>query len=131
MLAYQYSVRYLFVIFHPPLTFSLAVHIHDITKILTQGTEIVDVAGTPMLNFAKWTRLCMCMKDVFRHKIPDLEVHRGLQAGTLAYLNKQLSAIPVGKKIDDMLEERSRVLEKKEDVMRQLRLPELSAVGMR
>ena len=130
MLAYQYLVRYFFVIIHPPLTIPSAVHIHDVTKILTQGPETVDVEGTPMVDFAKWTRLCMCMKDVFRRKIPDLAVHRGLHAGALVYLNEQLSTISVGKKIDDLLEERSRVLEKEEDIARQRRLPELNAVGM-
>lgn len=131
MLAYQYLVRYFLVIFNLPLTLPSAVHIHDITKILVQGPETVDVEGKLMINFTKWTRLYMCMMDVFPRKIPDLAVHRGLHAGAIAYLNEQLSTISVGKKIDDLLEERSHILEKKEDIVRQMRLPELNAVGMR
>ena len=84
-----------------------------------------------MVNFAKWTQLYMCIMDVLRHKIPNLAVHRGLHPGAIAYLNEQLSTVSVGKKIDDLLEERSRVLKKKEDVERQQGFPELRAVGMR
>lgn len=127
--AYQYSVRYVSNIIHLPFTLSIAVHIHDIDKILSQGQDTVEVNGTLMINFEKWTRLWMYMEYVFRHKPLHLAVHREVQAGALAYLEQQLNPISFGGKIDDLLEERIRVLEKKEDVAHRNHLLELSAAG--
>lgn len=99
--------------------------------VFRQDKDLVEVGGTQMINFAKWTSLHVCMRDVFRYKPPNIPEYRQRKADALAYLEQQLKGISMGSRIDDSMEARSHALEQKEEVMRQLRIPELSAVGMR
>jgi hypothetical protein len=96
-----------------------------------QGKDVVEIKGVPMINFAKWIGFHAYIKDVFRHKPPDFGQYRQMKAGVLTYLEQQLRNISVGSDADQALEDRSSSLKQKEEVMRQLRIPELNAVGMR
>jgi hypothetical protein len=96
-----------------------------------QGKNVVEIKGVTMVNFAKWAGFHAYIKDVLRHKPPDVSHYRQTKAGVLAYLEHQLRGISVGSVVDQALEERSCTLGRQEEVMRQLRIPELNAVGMR
>jgi hypothetical protein len=96
-----------------------------------QGKDVMEIKGVPMINFAKWIGFHAYIKDIFRYKPPDVSQYHQTKAGVLAYLEHQLRGISVGSAVDQALEERSRKLGQKEEVMRQLRIPELHAVGMR
>jgi hypothetical protein len=108
-----------------------AVHIHDMHTAFFQGKDVVEINGIDMINFTKWIAFHGYLKDVFRRKPPDFSQYRQTKAGVLAYLEHQLRGISVGSIVDQALEERSSKLRQREDVMRQLRIPELHAVGMR
>jgi len=106
-----------------------AVHIRDMHTAFSQGKDVIEIKGVPMINFTKWIGFHTYAKEVFRHKPPD--VSKQTKAGVLAYLEHQLHGISVGPLVEQALEQRSSKLGQKEDVMRQLRIPELHAVGMR
>lgn len=96
-----------------------------------KDVEVVDGNPNPMINFAKWTALHVCINDVFRHKSPDVSEYRKTNAGVVVYLEQQLGSISVGSTMDQTLENRSRELWKQEELGRQIGMPKLRAVGMR
>jgi hypothetical protein len=96
-----------------------------------QGKNVVEIKGVPMINFAKWIAFYAYIKDVLQHKPPNVSQYRQTRAGVVAYLEHQLRGISVGSVVDQALEGRSSKVEKTEEMMRQLRIPELNAVGMR
>jgi hypothetical protein len=105
-----------------------AVHVGDMHAAFSEAPDIVDIDGIPMINFAKWTRFHACIKDVFRHKPPDVSKYREAKAGMLAYMEQQLRGISTGPAMDKALQERASKLREKEKVMGQSRLRELKLV---
>jgi hypothetical protein len=71
-------------------------------------SKAAGVNGSPMINFAKWMEFHTCLKDVIRHKPPDISQYRQTNAKALEYLESQLHGIPPGSTIDQDLEKRSR-----------------------
>ena len=79
----------------------------------------VEVNGITMINFAKWTEFHACIKEVLRHKPPDISKYRQTKARALAYLTGQLRDISLGFTMDQDLERRSSKLRQQEDLDRQ------------
>lgn len=82
-----------------------------------------------MINFAKWRRFHAILRDVLRHRPPDISECRNL--GVQAYLEQQLHAISLSTFVDEQLESRSHKLAAEEEIMREAKIPELMAVGMK
>ena len=112
-------------------SYYVALHIHDMHTAFFQGKDLIENNGVPLINFAKWIGFHSLIEDIFQHRPPDVSGYRQAKAGVLAYLEHQLRAISVGSVVDQALEERSSKLGQTEEMMRQLRIPELKAVGMR
>jgi hypothetical protein len=106
-----------------------AVHMHDFYTVFLQEQDVVNIYGVPMINFAKWTRLHACIKNVLRHKPPDLSAYHQTKAEVMAYLEHQLLRISVGSVVDQALEERSCKLRQQEDMTYQSRHRELRELG--
>jgi hypothetical protein len=68
--------------------------------------------------------------DVFRHKPPDVSQYRQTKAGVLTYLKHQLDEVQVGSATDQHLEERSQVLDQKEQLMCQRGFLRYRAAGI-
>ena len=81
----------------------------------SKAKEAVDADGIPMINFTKWAEFYTCLKDVLRHKPPDVSKYRQTTAGVLAYLEQQLGDISLGPTMDQDLEKRSHKLCEEED----------------
>lgn len=107
-----------------------AVHMHDM-EVVFLAQDTIEVGGIPLIDFAKWTRLYDCMRDVFPHKPPNVSGYRQSKAGALAYLERQLLAISAAPGFDEVLKTQSRKLVEAEDVQRTLGIPRLRAVGIR
>ena len=84
----------------------------------SEAKEAVDVHGTTMVNFSKWTEFHGCLKAVLQHKLPDISKYRRASTGVLAYLDNQLSGVSPGLPMDQDLEERSNNLFEKEEEIR-------------
>ena len=80
----------------------------------------MEIAGVPMINFSKWTRLHVYLQDVFRHRPPGVSKYRQSKAGVLAYLENELRDISVSGSTKKSLEEQSSRLQKQEESMRRL-----------
>ena len=87
---------------------------------LSKAKDTVDTNGIPMINFAKWTELYTCIKDVLRHKPPDVSDYRQTKAGVLAYLECQLRGISLDSTMDQDLEEIGIKLREEEEQIHQL-----------
>lgn len=98
--------------------------------VFSQDEDTLNINGTTMINFTKWTRFHECMRGVFKHKPPDVTTYRQKNAEALAYLNSQLRVISIGPKVDEALAQRSRYLLNKEEALRAAGFVELHGVGM-
>lgn len=92
--------------------------------------DVVHANGMPTINFPKWTEFHTSLKDILRHKCPDISAHRQKKTGVLKYLERHLRDISVGSDMDQALEKLSRNLWHNEELQRQLGIPGLNAVGM-
>jgi len=112
----------------PPCIPWLDAHLHDV---FCEGKDIVETQSVPMINFAMWTRFHDRMKEVSRHKPPDVSKYRQTKAGALAYLEEQLRGIAARPITNHRLEELSRKLWQQERLMHRQGFPALETVGMK
>jgi hypothetical protein len=84
--------------------------------------KVVDVDDIPTINFSRaWTEFYTSLKDIFRHKPPDLSKYR-TKAEVLAYLERELSDISLHLTTDQDLEKQSSKLCSREKQIRELRI---------
>ena len=91
---------------------------------------MIEIEGIPRINFAQWTRVYGRIKDVHRHKVPDLSGYRKQKAGALAYLKDQLGHTPLGPIGDQDLQEHSSMLQQEGTSRRGCLNQQLDAVHM-
>jgi len=106
----------------------LNVHICDMRIEFSKGANMVEIQGVPMINFAKWTRVHGCVKDVIRRKPPDVSKYRQKNARALAYLEDQLYNTPAGQ---CLVELSSTVKEQEQEILKRWeKIGGLHAAGM-
>jgi len=113
----------------PPCIPWLALHIPEIRIAFPERTDTIEIQSVPMIDFAKWTRCYDRIKDVFRHKSPDISKYRQTKAGALAYLEGQLHGISANSTTDQRLEKRSIELVQQEKAEEML-LRRLQCLGL-
>jgi len=109
----------------------LDTHIAEMRTAFFRACEAADVGDVPAINFGRWTEFHKCVKDVFRHKSPDVSQYRQKTAGVLAYLEHQLRGSSIGSTTDQDLDKQSGKLKQQEEMLRELRYAELKGVGFR
>jgi hypothetical protein len=94
----------------------------------SKGADMVTTQGVPMIDFAKWTRIHGCMKDVLRRKPLDVSKYRQKYARALAYLEDQLHNTPASQ---DFVELSSGLQEQEHEILeRREKFGGVYAVGM-
>lgn len=111
--------------------FGIAVHIHDLNIAFSEGPDRVEMHGVPMINFVKWTNFHDRLKDVLKHKPPDVSRYRQTKAEVLAYLKDQLRRTPSSRVVAEYSKKRRGVLEQQEELMCTQAGPALRILGMK
>ncbi|KAG5652947.1 hypothetical protein H0H81_002955 [Sphagnurus paluster] len=107
----------------------IAVHLRELYTNLQKYPTVVQVDGTPLINFERYIRFTDRIKEVLHYTPPNLEGFR--QHGQLAYLENQLRNIQPKSNTDDALMERSLTLEAGEARDYRTRKRELTRLGFK
>jgi son of sevenless-like protein len=100
--------------------------LHDLHAVLVSLPPVIESEGRPLINFKRFMKLASSIREVLQFKVPSLAKQQN--PGVIAYIETHLRSAPTDAALD-ALEKRSRALAEQEEKLRELRLPELRALG--